>query len=75
MSKSSEITNGLREGFKNGTSKMVNRACYGYSKTPDGQLAINEEEAAVIRWILQRYLAGDSLSKITKTTVSCRRPP
>ena len=30
----------------------------------NGQLAINSEEAQIVRWIFERYLAGDSLGKI-----------
>lgn len=44
---------------------MANRVCYGYDVRPDGELAINETEAKIVRWIFDRYLAGDSLSKIT----------
>lgn len=31
----------------------------------DGELVIQETEAAVVRWIFVRYLAGDSFGKIT----------
>lgn len=30
----------------------------------DGDLTINETEAAVVRWIFDRYLAGDGFGKI-----------
>jgi hypothetical protein len=43
---------------------MANRNCYGYDTAFSGELIINEEEAKVIRWIFERYLAGDSLGRI-----------
>ena len=65
IEKSESIRVGLRKGFQDGTSKMAQRKCYGYDTGPDGELCINPEEAAVVRWIFERYLDGDSLGKIT----------
>ena len=65
IEKSESIRAGLRKGFQDGTSKMAQRKCYGYDTGPDGELCINPEEAAVVRWIFERYLDGDSLGKIT----------
>ena len=62
--KSELIKAGVREGFRNGTSKYVTRRCYGYDVTADGTLVINPDEAKVVRWMFQRYLYGDSLGKI-----------
>lgn len=64
IEKSESIRAGLRRGFQDGTSKMAQRKCYGYSIWVDGELVINSEEAAVVRWIFDRYLNGDSLGKI-----------
>ena len=64
MLKSELIKNGIRESFENGTSKIADKACYGYSKASDGNLVIYEKEARVVRLIFERYLAGDSLGKI-----------
>ena len=58
------IRTALREGFQNGTSKMAERVCYGYIKSSDGALTINEAEAKIVRWVFKHYLAGDSLGKI-----------
>ena len=45
-------------------SKMAHRKCYGYDVGPDGELAMNPNEARVVRWIFEQYLAGNSLRKI-----------
>lgn len=43
---------------------MAKRKCYGYDINPDGELEVNPEEAKVVVWIFERYLAGESLGKI-----------
>lgn len=64
IQKSEAIKAGLRKGFQDGTSKMAQRKCYGYDVKPNGELIINRDEAATVRWIFERYLSGDSLGKI-----------
>ena len=64
IQKSEAIKTGLRKGFQDGSSKMAKRKCYGYDINPDGELAVNPDEAKVVCWIFERYLAGDSLGKI-----------
>lgn len=64
IEKSKSIRNGLLKGFRDGTSKMAQRRCYGYDTGSDGELVINYEETAIVRWIFDRYLSGDSLGKI-----------
>ncbi len=64
LEKSIAIKQGLRNGFRDGTSKLARRKCYGYDVTPDGSLAINPGEAEIVRWIFGRYHAGDSLGQI-----------
>ena len=64
IQKSEAIKNGLRRGFQDGSSKMAKRKCYGYEVGSDGELAINPEEAQVVCWIFEQYLAGDSLGEI-----------
>ena len=64
IQKSEAIKAGLRKGFQDGSSKMARRKCYGYEVGPDGDLTVNPDEAQVVRWIFERYLAGDSLGKI-----------
>ena len=43
---------------------MAHRKCYGYEVGSNGELAVNPEEAKVVRWIFEQYIAGDSLGKI-----------
>ena len=43
---------------------MAHRKCYGYEVGSNSELAVNPEEAKVVRWIFEQYLAGDSLGKI-----------
>ena len=62
--KSESIKSGLRKGFQDGSSKISQRRCYGYSKASDGRLVIDPVEAETILWIFQRYSDGDSLGKI-----------
>ena len=64
IQKSEVIKAGLRKGFQDGSSKMARRKCYGYTLSPNGALEINPDEAKVVHWIFERYLAGDSLGKI-----------
>lgn len=64
IQKSEAIKNGLRKGFQDGSSKMARRKCYGYALSPNGELEINPDEAHVVSWIFEWYLAGDSLGKI-----------
>lgn len=70
IQKSQVITDGLRRGFQDDTSKMAQRRCSGYDIGLSGQLTINPDEAAVVRWIFERYLRGDSLGKIAATLES-----
>ena len=64
--KSSKIKVALRQGFFNGTSKMADRKCYGYNRTADGSLVINQEEAEIVQWIFESYSNGASFGKIAK---------
>ena len=62
--KSSKIKEALRQGFLDGTSKMADRKCYGYDRTADGSLMINQEEAEIVQWIFESYRDGASFGKI-----------
>ena len=64
IQKSEAIKTGLQKGFQDGSSKMAKRKCYGYNINPDGELAVNPDEAKVVCWIFEQYLAGNSLGKI-----------
>ena len=67
IQRSEEIKVGLRKGFHDGSSKMAHRKCYGYDIGSDGELAVSPDEAQVVRWIFERYLAGDSLGEIVSS--------
>lgn len=62
--KSEVIKASLRKGFRDGSSKMTKRRCYGYDVVSDGALVINSEEAKVVVWIFEQYKVGKSLGKI-----------
>ena len=64
IQKSEVIKNGLRKRFQDGSSKMAKRKCYGYTINSGGELEINSDEAQVVCWIFEQYLAGNSLGKI-----------
>lgn len=64
IQKSEAIKNGLRKGFQDGSSKMAKRKCYGYTINYEGELEVNPDEAKVVSWIFEQYLAGNSLGKI-----------
>ena len=64
IQKSESIKASLRDGFRTGTSKLAQRRCYGYDVDANGELAVNSDEADVVRWIFDRYVSGDSLGKI-----------
>jgi len=67
IDKLAPITDGFRKSFQKGDCKMANRTCYGYDTMSNGELAVNETQAKTVRWIFERYLAGDSLGKIATT--------
>ena len=64
IQKNEAIRSGLQKGFQDGTSKLAQRKCYGYDVGPDGELTINPDEAAIVRWIFDQYLSGSSLGTI-----------
>ncbi len=57
---------GVQRKIEDGTSEMYKRPCYGYRKTDDGILVIDNERAAIIRQIYQSYLSGLSILGIKK---------
>ncbi|SPF48735.1 Site-specific recombinase, DNA invertase Pin [Candidatus Desulfosporosinus infrequens] len=52
--------------FKNGISKINTTRFLGYDKGKNGNLIINEEQAAIVRRIFKDYLSGLGISKIAK---------
>lgn len=58
---------GIREKFKQGIPHLNVENLLGYDKGPDGRLAINEEQAAIVRRIYRMFLEGFSLGSIAHT--------
>ena len=54
---------GLRKAYENGTIQ-IGPNLYGFRKSQDGGVEIDEEQAAVVRQIAQWFLDGDSLHTI-----------
>lgn len=73
LEKSNQITVSLRKSFQTTDCKMANRTCYGYKTTADGELATDETESAIVKWIFDRYLAGDSFGKILRNCTRSRK--
>ena len=65
-SRSENIKWGNKQRAANGTSKLYDRKCYGYTNDEEGKLIIVEEEAKVVRLIFDWYLQGDSVGVIIK---------
>lgn len=63
-SRSENIKWGNKQRAANGTSKLYDRKCYGYTNDVEGKLIIVEEEAKVVRLIFDWYLQGDSVGVI-----------
>ena len=53
---SQEVKKGMREVA--GQGKALGRPPFGYAIGDDGRLTVVPEEAAVVRWIFETYLAG-----------------
>lgn len=63
-STSSRVRWGQRQSMKSGRVTIHYKWMLGYEKGPDGKPVINEEQAETVRFIYQRYLAGDTLRAI-----------
>ena len=61
---SANVRWGKRRSMKAGHVTMQYKWMLGYEKGPDGRPVINEEQAETVRFIYQRYLAGDTLRAI-----------
>ncbi|WP_348624231.1 recombinase family protein [Paenibacillus peoriae] len=62
---SEEVTKGMRARAKKGIPNVfVNM--FGYTRTPEGELIINEEEAKWVIWIFEQYLNGKGTPTIAK---------
>jgi Recombinase. len=62
--KSEVITAGMRQGFRDGTSKLAKRVCYGYEYDEHGELVVFVPEAMVVLQIFNLYNMGNSLGQI-----------
>lgn len=65
-SRSDNIKWGNKQRAANGTSKLYDKKCYGYTNDKDGKLMILEEQAKVVRQIFDWYIQGDSVVAIIK---------
>ncbi len=60
-SRSDNIKWGIKQRAVQGTSKLYNRKCYGYTNADDGSLISEESEAKNVRLIFNLYLRGKSI--------------
>lgn len=65
-SRSDNVNWSNKQRAANGTSKLYDRKCYGYTNDEDGKLIIVEEKTEVVRLIFNWYLQGDSVGVIIK---------
>ena len=63
-STSSRVRWGKRQAMKSGHVAMQYKQLLGYEKGPDGKPRIVPEQAETVRFIYDRYLAGDSVREI-----------
>ena len=63
-STSSRVRWGKRQAMKSGHVAMQYKQLLGYEKGPDGKPRIVPEQAESVRFIYDRYLAGDSIREI-----------
>lgn len=65
-SRSDSIRWGIKQRAANGTSKLYDRKCYGYSHNKEGKLIISEDESKVVQQIFRWYLSGKSILGVLK---------
>lgn len=63
---SQNIKWGIRHGFRNGTSGYADFVCFGYKRDENGELAIDEHEAEIVRQIFRMRAERMSLGKISE---------
>ena len=63
-STSSRVRWGKRQAMKSGHAAMHYERLLGYEKGPDGRPVIVPDQAEVVRFIYDRYLAGDTTREI-----------
>ena len=63
---SENVTWGLRKKFADGRFSVGYSRFLGYDKGEDGNLAVNEEQAKIVRLIFQLFLEGMTAGRIAK---------
>jgi len=71
---SKNVAMGYRQGFKAGKVPFNCKGFLGYRKGGDGKPEIVPEEAAIVRRIFYRFLAGDSTTKIAGDLIADKIP-
>ena len=64
--RSHNIKWGIQKSLESGKSKLYSRRCFGYTQDQEGNLNINDEEAAVVRKIFELYLSGYSVVGVVR---------
>ena len=62
---SKNIKWGISKGFQSGKSGYADFTCFGYMRSSDGTLEINEPEADIVRKIFELRVSGRSLNEIS----------
>ena len=57
---------GKRRAFANGKGSLSFNTFLGYDRGPNGEFVINEEQAATVRYIYEKFLEGFSAYRIAK---------
>ncbi len=65
-SRSENIKLGIKQRVANGSSKLYDRKCYGYTHDSNGSLIIDDIEAKNVQMIFNLYLHGKSVLGILK---------
>lgn len=65
-SRSENIKWGIKQRAANGSSKLYDRKCYGYTHDADGSLIVDDIEAKNVQMIYNFYLRGKSILGILK---------
>ncbi|WP_408640883.1 recombinase family protein [Sporanaerobium hydrogeniformans] len=65
-SRSENIKLGIKQQVADGSSKLYDRKCYGYSHDAGGCLIIDDTEAKNVRLIFDLYLHGKSIIGVVK---------
>lgn len=60
-----EVTKGMRKRAENGLHNITVNL-FGYERNEHGELLIKEDEAKWVRWIFERYAAGEGTPAIAK---------